>query len=64
MFGGEHEGKATLGLSVQPGPGLFRNVRGMVVEDQLDCSVRRISRIEVDRHFGLNLSEAGATRLT
>jgi len=36
VLGGEHELKASLGSRRQPSLGLLRNVRGMVVEDDLD----------------------------
>ena len=36
MLGCEHEGETTLWLRVEPRLGLLRDVRGMVVEDQLD----------------------------
>ena len=42
----EGEFKAACRLIGKPGFGLFRNVRGMIVEDQLDRGVSRISGIE------------------
>ena len=42
VFGCEGEFEAVRGLTGEPGSGLFGDVRGMIVEDQLD---RRVGRI-------------------
>ena len=42
----EHEGEARLGLGGDPGLGLLRDMRGMVVEDQLDGGVGRIRSVK------------------
>jgi hypothetical protein len=36
MLGREHEGETPLWLRVEPSLGFLRDVRGMIVEDQLD----------------------------
>jgi hypothetical protein len=48
---GEGEFEAACRLIGEPGFGLFRNVRGMIVEDQLDRGVSRISGIEKLEEF-------------
>ena len=45
MLGGEGEFKALRGLSGEPGSGLLRGVRGMIVEDHLDRRVGRIGGV-------------------
>ena len=44
--GSEGEVEAALRLLGEPGIGLFRDVRGMIVEDQIDRYVRWIGGIE------------------
>src|ERR1700752_5132406 len=46
VLGGEGELEASSRSSGEPGSGFSRYVRGMVVEDQLDRSVRRIGGID------------------
>src|SRR5215207_10334436 len=46
MLGCEGELEAANRLSGEPGSGIFRDVRGMIVENQLDRSAGRIGRIE------------------
>jgi hypothetical protein len=41
VLGGESEFEAVRGLTGEPGSGLFGDMRGMIVEDQLD---RRVGR--------------------
>jgi hypothetical protein len=43
MFRGEYKGEAALWLGGNPGLGFLGDVGGMVVEDQLDGGIRRIS---------------------
>ena len=46
VLGREGELEAMRGLRSEPGSGLIGDVRGMIVEDQLDRGRGRISRIE------------------
>jgi hypothetical protein len=46
MFRGKHKGKAALGLGGKPRLGFLGDVRGMVVEDQLDGGICRICGVE------------------
>src|ERR1700733_9692561 len=46
MFRGKYEGEAALGLGGKPRLGFFGDVRGMVVEDQLDGGLCRVSGVE------------------
>src|ERR1700674_103082 len=46
MFGCEGELKSAGGLLGQPSSGFPRDMRGMIVEDQMDCRVGRVGRIE------------------
>ena len=46
MFGCEGELKSAGGLFGQPSSGFPRDLRGMIVEDQMDCHVGRVGRIE------------------
>jgi hypothetical protein len=48
MFRGKHQGEAALGLGGEPPLGFFGNVRGMVVEDQLDGGIGRVSCRSLD----------------
>ena len=45
MLGGEGELEAVRGLSGEPGSGLLRGVRGMIIEDHFDRRVGRIGGI-------------------
>jgi hypothetical protein len=47
----EGEFEAMCGLLCDPGLGLFRDVRGMIVEDQLDRGVGRIGGVEELEEF-------------
>jgi len=47
----ESEFEAVRGLLCDPGCGLFGDVRGVIVEDQLDCSVGRIGGVEKLEEF-------------
>jgi hypothetical protein len=40
VFGGEHKGEAAVRLSGQPGLGLPRDVRRVIVQDDLDRRLR------------------------
>jgi hypothetical protein len=46
MFGCEGELKSAAGLLGQPSSGFPRDMRGMIVEDQMDCRVGRVGRID------------------
>ena len=46
MFGCEGELKCAGGLLGQPSPGFPRDMRGMIVEDQMDRRVGRVGRIK------------------
>src|ERR1700746_2524293 len=46
MLGGEDELESAGRLLGEPVAGFFRDVRRMIVEDQLDRGVRRVSRIK------------------
>ena len=46
VLGGEGELEATRGLLGEPSLGLLGDVRGMIVEDQLDRCVRRIGGVD------------------
>ena len=64
VLGSEGEFKAVRGLIGEPGFGLFGDVRGMIVEDQLDRCVTRasaalvLSQIKVAYPAGLKVSTA------
>src|SRR5271165_2659454 len=47
VFGREHEGEASFGLLGEPGLGFLGYMGGVIVEDELDRSRRRISRVEL-----------------
>src|SRR6267378_783527 len=51
MGGSEGEFEAVRGLLRDPGSGLFGDVRGMIVEDQLDRGVGRIGGVEKLEEF-------------
>ena len=51
VLGSEGEFKAVRGLIGEPGFGLFGDVRGMIVEDQLDRCVGRIGGVEKLEEF-------------
>ena len=51
MLGGEGELEASDRSSGEPGSGFSRDVHGMIVEDQLDRSVRRIGGIDNSEEF-------------
>ena len=46
VLGRENEFEAVRGLIGEPGSGLFGDVRGMIVEDQLDRGAGRIGGVE------------------
>jgi hypothetical protein len=46
MFRGKHKGKAALWLGGKPGSGFLGDVGGVVVEDQLDGGICRVSSVE------------------
>ena len=51
VFGREGEFEAVGRLLRDPGSGLFGDVRGMIIEDQLDRSARRIGAVEKLEEF-------------
>ena len=51
MPGSESEFKAVRPLTGEPGSGLFGDMRGMIVEDQLDCRLGRIGGVEQLEEF-------------
>ena len=51
MLRSEGEFEAMRGLIGEPGPGFLGDVRGMIVEDQLDRRVERIGGIEELEEF-------------
>jgi hypothetical protein len=51
VLGSESEFEAVRGLTGEPSSGLFGDVRGMIVEDQLDRRVGRIGGIEKLQEF-------------
>ena len=51
MVGREREFGAVRGLIGEPGSGLFGDVRGMIVEDQLDRGRGRIGSVEQLEEF-------------
>ena len=46
MFRSKHKGEAALWLGGKPRLGFFGDVRGVVVEDQLDGGIGRVSGVE------------------
>lgn len=50
VLGGEHELKASLGLRRKPRLGLLRNVRGVIVEDDLDRGRRGVGASSIVRN--------------
>jgi hypothetical protein len=48
---GEHELKAPLGSRRQPSLGLLRNVRGVIVEDDLDCGRGGVGGLQHSEEF-------------
>ena len=46
MLGREHEFETTSRLIGEPGPGFLGDMRGMIVEDQLDRCMGRIGGID------------------
>jgi hypothetical protein len=46
VLGSEHEGEAPLGLSGEPSPGFLRDVRRVIVEDDLDRGFGGISTVK------------------
>jgi hypothetical protein len=56
VLGGKGEGEAPHGLSGKPGGGLLRDMGGMVVENDLDGGVGRISGVEKLAKFDDNRS--------
>ena len=51
MLGREDEFEAASRLIREPGPGFLGDVRGMIVEDQLDCRMGRIGGIDELEEF-------------
>jgi hypothetical protein len=51
VLGREGEFEAVRGLLGEPGSGLFRDVCGMIVEDQLDRGVNRIGCVQKLEEF-------------
>src|SRR6476660_6795764 len=51
VLGGEGELEASGRSSGEPSSGFFRYMRGMIIEDQLDCSPGRVSSIEELEQF-------------
>ena len=51
VLGRENEFEAVRGLIGEPGSGLFGDVRGMIVEDQLDRGAGRIGGVEKLEEF-------------
>ena len=51
VLGSEHKLEPVGGLLGEPGAGLFRDVRGMIVENQLDRGARWVSRIKQLEEF-------------
>src|SRR5262245_59186458 len=46
VFGGEHKREAAVRLSGQPRPGLPRDVRRVIIQNDLDRSCGRVSSVE------------------
>ena len=53
VLGRENEFEAVRGLIDEPGSGLFGDVRGMIVEDQLDRGAGRVMSRETSPHHAL-----------
>jgi hypothetical protein len=51
VLGSESEFEAVRGLTGEPGSGLFGDMRGMIVEDQLDRRMGRIGGVEKLEEF-------------
>ena len=51
MLGSEGEFEAACGLIGEPGFGFLGDMRGMIVEDQLDRRMNRIGRVEKLEEF-------------